>query len=256
MKMNPVILIPSRLASTRLPNKPLSLIHNIPMIVHVWQKAVASGIGPVYVAAAEKEIIEVIENAGGKALLTDPNLPSGTDRIASILDQLDPYNKHDIILNIQGDLPLLDPVSISKLADIFASCSDADMATLVAPIDPFAHEERESPHVVKAVVSWFDNQIDKSKTIGRALYFSRHLVPYGEGPFYHHVGLYAYRLDALKKFVSLPPSPLEVREKLEQLRALEAGMNIMVGLIDHAPHGVDTPEDLKRVRYIVGDSYE
>jgi len=236
--MNPILLIPARLASTRLPAKPLALIGGVPMIVRVLRQAEAAGLGPVAVAAGEAEIVTAVENAGGRAVLTDPGLPSGSDRIHAALEMLDPEGRHDVVVNLQGDLPALDPGQIRAVAKALQD-SGADIATLAAEItDP---AERDNPSVVKAVVAW-----DPSGRLGRALYFTRATAPGGEGPLFHHVGLYAYRRAALARFVALPPSPLETREKLEQLRALEAGMSIAVARVDSVPLSVDTPADLTK----------
>ena len=236
--MNPILLIPARLASTRLPAKPLAAIGGVPMIVRVLRQAEAAGLGPVAVAAGEAEIVTAVENAGGRAVLTDPGLPSGSDRIHAALEMLDPEGRHDVVVNLQGDLPALDPGQIRAVARALQD-SGADIATLAAEItDP---AERDNPSVVKAVVAW-----DPGGLLGRALYFTRTTAPGGEGPLFHHVGLYAYRRDALARFVALPPSPLEMREKLEQLRALEAGMSIAVARVDSVPLSVDTPADLAK----------
>ncbi len=241
--MNPVLLIPARMASTRLPAKPLADIAGLPMIVRVWRQAKAAGLGPVVVAAGEPEIVTAIENAGGQAVLTDPDLPSGSDRIWAALQILDPDAKHDVVVNLQGDLPALDPMQLRAVVQALSQ-SGADIATLAAPIDNDA--DKVNPAVVKAVVAW-----DASGQLGRALYFTRATAPAGEGPLFHHVGLYAYRREALESFVALPPSPLETSEKLEQLRALEAGMSIAVARVDEAPLSVDTPADLERARKIL-----
>ncbi len=241
--MNPVLLIPARMASTRLPAKPLADIGGIPMIVRVWRQAKAAGLGPVVVAAGEAEIVAAIENAGGQAVLTDPDLPSGSDRIWAALRMLDPDAKHDVVVNLQGDLPALDPDQLRTVVQALKQ-SGADIATLAAPIDNDA--DKANPAVVKAVVAW-----DASGQLGRALYFTRATAPTGDGPLFHHVGLYAYRREALESFVALPPSPLERSEKLEQLRALEAGMSIAVARVDEAPLSVDTPADLERARKIL-----
>lgn len=242
LSSNTAIFIPARMASTRLPGKPLADIGGKPMIVHVWEKAHAAGIGPVYVACAEQEIAAAVEKAGGKAVLTKPDHPSGTDRIYEALLQVEKESgqKIEIIVNVQGDLPLLDPHYITLAAEMLSSAG-ADIGTLAAPIT--RAEELTSPHVVKPVLA-----INAERTGGRALYFTRSTAPYGEGPLYHHIGLYAYTRLALERFVSLPPSPLEQREKLEQLRALENTMHIEVGIVGGVPLGVDTPEDLAYVR--------
>jgi 3-deoxy-manno-octulosonate cytidylyltransferase (CMP-KDO synthetase) len=241
--MNPILLIPARLASTRLPAKPLADIGGVPMIVRVLRQAEAAGLGPVAVAAGEAEIAAAVQAAGGQAVLTDPDLPSGSDRIHAALEKLDPDRRHDVVINLQGDLPTLDPAQIRAVAAALAD-SGADIATLAAEIvDP---AERDNPSVVKAVVAW-----DRDGKQGRALYFTRATAPTGEGPLFHHVGIYAYRRDALTRFVNLPPSPLELREKLEQLRALEANMSIAVARVDSVPLSVDTPADLERARKIL-----
>lgn len=241
--MNPVLLIPARMASTRLPGKPLADIAGQPMIVRVWARAMAAGLGPVVVAAGEEEIVAYVEKAGGRAVMTDPNLPSGSDRIWAALKAIDPKGGHDVVVNLQGDLPALDPGQLKTVVEALAK-SGADVATLAAPIDNAADET--NPAVVKAVVAW-----DAEERLGRALYFTRTTAPGGEGTLYHHVGLYAYAREALESFVALPPSPLEQREKLEQLRALEAGMSIAVARVDEAPLSVDTPADLERARKLL-----
>ncbi len=239
-----MIIIPARMASTRLPGKPLADIAGAPMIVRVMQRAAAAGVGPVYVACAESEIKDAVEAAGGTAIMTDPDLPSGTDRIRVAADIIDPDKTFDTVINVQGDLPTLDPGAIVTALDVLTG-SGADISTLaVATDDP---REISDPNVVKAVIS-FDNE--KS---GRALYFTRASAPGGSGPVWHHVGLYAYRRAALDAFCALPPSPLELRERLEQLRALEAGMTIAAGIIDSSPEGVDTPDDLDRARLTFKD---
>jgi 3-deoxy-manno-octulosonate cytidylyltransferase (CMP-KDO synthetase) len=243
--MNPIVLIPARLASTRLPAKPLADIAGVPMIVRVWRQAVAAGIGPVVVAAAEREIAAVIEREGGSAVVTNPALPSGSDRIFEALLAFDRPRHHDIVVNLQGDLPAIDPIHIRSVVETLA-VTGADIATLAAEIDDVA--DFDNPNVVKAVVAW-----DEGGTRGRALYFTRTRAPHGEGPLFHHVGIYAYKRDALTRFVNLVPSPLELREKLEQLRALEAGMTIAVARADEVPLSVDTPADLEKARAVLGD---
>ncbi|MGV8995681.1 MAG: 3-deoxy-manno-octulosonate cytidylyltransferase [Parvibaculaceae bacterium] len=237
---NPIIVIPARMASTRLPGKPLADIAGKPMIVQVWARAMEAGLGRVIVAAAEREIADAVVAAGGEAVLTAPDLPSGSDRIWAALKAVDPEGHHKVIINVQGDLPTLDPALIRTAADALER-SGADLSTLACEIR--VEEERTNPNVVKAVVAL----APKAKS-GRALYFTRATAPTGEGPHYHHIGLYAYRRAALERFVSLPPSPLELREKLEQLRALEAAMLIEVALVDTVPLGVDTPADLEKAR--------
>jgi 3-deoxy-manno-octulosonate cytidylyltransferase (CMP-KDO synthetase) len=241
--MNPVLLIPARMASTRLPNKPLADIAGVPMIVRVWRQAMAAGLGPVVVAAGEADIVAAIEAHGGRAVLTDPDLPSGSDRIWAALQKVDPEGAHDVVVNLQGDLPALDPEQLKTVVAALKR-SRAEIATLAAPIDNEA--DKRDPAVVKAVVAW-----DAGERLGRALYFTRATAPSGGGTLYHHVGLYAYGREALESFVALPPSPLEQREKLEQLRALEAGMSIAVAHVDEAPLSVDTPADLEKARKIL-----
>ena len=240
--MKPIVLIPARMASQRLPGKPLADIAGVPMIVRVWRQAVAAEIGPVVVAAAEREIVQAIEAAGGRAVLTKPDLPSGSDRIFAALELIDPAGQHDVIVNLQGDLPDLDPRYVKRVADMLSD-PGVDIATLAAEIDNAS--DRDNAAVVKPVVAWQGN-------VGRALYFSRATVPTGAGAHFHHLGIYAFRRAALARFVALPPSPLEMREKLEQLRALEAGMTIMVARVDSVPLSVDTAADLERVRAILG----
>ncbi|WP_201862336.1 3-deoxy-manno-octulosonate cytidylyltransferase [Microvirga soli] len=239
---DPLVLIPARMAATRLPNKPLADIAGEPMIVHVWRRAMEAGIGPVAVATDAPEVAEAVTRAGGQAVMTRADHPSGSDRIFEAVEKLDPEGRHDVIVNVQGDLPTVDPAaiaaSISPLSD-----PQVDLATLVAIIR--RDEERTNPNVVKMVGS------EVSPGRFRALYFTRATAPYGDGPLYHHIGLYAYRRKALKRFIDLPPSPLELREKLEQLRALEAGMRIDAVLVDDVPLGVDTPHDLERAREII-----
>jgi 3-deoxy-manno-octulosonate cytidylyltransferase (CMP-KDO synthetase) len=234
----PVVLIPARLGSTRLPGKPLADIHGEAMIVHVWRRAVEAGIGPVAVACAEVEIAAAVSAAGGCAVLTSPDHASGSDRIFEALETIDPEGAFDAVVNLQGDLPTVDPAVIRAvpLAD-----AAVEISTLAFEITDAG--ERDDPNVVKAVIS-----PEPGGRRGRALYFSRTAVPGGPGPLYHHVGLYAYRRAALQHFVALPPGALEVRERLEQLRALEAGMRIDVALVDRVPGGVDTPADLERAR--------
>ncbi len=241
--MNPVTIIPARMASTRLPGKPLADIAGEPMIVRVWRQAMKAAVGPVLVAVAEPEIAGAIERAGGRAVLTDPALASGSDRVYAALQTADPDSCFDAVVNLQGDLPAVDP-SVLRLVIELLVTSGADIATLAAPIDDAS--DFDNPNVVKPVVAW-----DASGVSGRALYYTRARAPAGEGPLYHHVGIYAFTRLALARFVSLPPSPLESREKLEQLRALEAGMHIQVARIDAVPLSVDTPADLERARKLI-----
>jgi 3-deoxy-manno-octulosonate cytidylyltransferase (CMP-KDO synthetase) len=242
--MRPIVVIPARMASTRLPGKPLADIHGKPMIVHVLDRAREAGIGPVAVAAAEPEIVEAVRAAGGIAVLVADDVPSGTDRINLALASLDPTGEHDVVVNLQGDLPTIPPAQLRAVLAPLAT-PGVDIGTVVAEIT--SEEEAQAPSVVKCACAF-----PPGRAVAPALYFSRVPVPSGEGPLWHHIGLYAYRRDALARFVALPASPLETREKLEQLRALEAGMRIGAARVDHAPFGVDTPADLERARAILG----
>ncbi|MDX2225289.1 MAG: 3-deoxy-manno-octulosonate cytidylyltransferase [Rhodospirillaceae bacterium] len=239
-----LIVIPSRLKATRLPDKPLAMIGAEPMIVHVWRRAVAAKAGPVIVAAGDAEIADVIAKAGGQAVLTDPALPSGSDRVYAAAQAFDPAGKYQILVNVQGDLPTLDPrivaASIVPLAQ-----PRFDIGTPVARI--VLDEERTDPAVVKAAVGFAPGE-----TVAAALYFSRNCIPSGAGDHYHHIGVYAFRRAALKTFVGLRPTGLELRERLEQLRAMEHGLKIGAVLVDTIPLGVDTPADLDRARKLLG----
>jgi 3-deoxy-manno-octulosonate cytidylyltransferase (CMP-KDO synthetase) len=239
----PILIIPARMASTRLPGKVLADIHGKPMIVHVWQRAIESGIGPVLVACDDPAIVDVIEKAGGQAVLTDPAHPSGSDRIWEALNAQKGGDDYDAIINVQGDLPLIDPKAIRTAYDLLQNPT-VDIATLAVEIKTEA--EKTASQVTKAV---FD--LEDSATHGKALYFSRNPAPSGVGALYHHVGLYAYRREALAQFVKAKPSSLERREKLEQLRALALGMHIEVGVIDTMPMGVDTHDDLEMARKLL-----
>ena len=238
--MNPIVVIPARMASTRLPNKPLADIHGRPMIVHVLARALAAGIGPVAVACGDADIAEAVRAAGGVAVLTDPALPSGSDRVHAALASLDPDGRHDVVVNLQGDFPTLPPEQLHSVLVPLADPS-VDIGTLVTAIADAA--EAATPSVVKAACAFAEGQ-----QVAPALYFSRSVIPWGEGPRWHHIGIYAWRRAALARFVALPPSPLERRESLEQLRALEAGMRIACARVAHAAFGVDTPTDLARAR--------
>jgi 3-deoxy-manno-octulosonate cytidylyltransferase (CMP-KDO synthetase) len=240
---NPVVLIPARMASTRLPDKPLANIAGLPMIVQCLRRAEEADVGPVVIACAEAEIADAVHAAGGRAVLTDPDLPSGSDRIHAALEIFDPDGVHDAVVNLQGDLPTLEPNVVRACVRVLDDPS-VDISTAVCAITK--ESERENPNVVKAVLA-----LTKGARIGRALYFSRATVPTGPGDHFHHIGLYTYRRDTLAQFVALPASPLEQREKLEQLRALEAGMRIDAALVDTVPLGVDTPTDLERARALL-----
>ena len=234
------------MASTRLPGKPLAEIGGRPMIVHVLDRAREAAIGPVAVACAEEEVAEAVRRAGGVAVMTDPSLPSGSDRVQAALATLDPQGAHDVVVNLQGDLPTIPPVQLRAVLTPLAD-PGIDIATLVAPVADA--EEAHAPSVIKAACAF-----DHGRAVSPALYFSRVAIPSGDGPLWHHIGVYAYRRAALARFVSLPASPLEQREKLEQLRALEAGMRIACARVDHAPFGVDTPADLERARRILSEA--
>ena len=239
-----LVLIPARMAATRLPGKPLLDIGGVPMIVHVLRKAEAAQIGRVAVATDTAEIATAVATHGGEVVMTRPDHPSGSDRIFEALEKLDPHRKAEIVVNLQGDFPTIAP---GNIRDVLPPLADpaVDIATLAAEIH--TEEEASNPNVVKAVGS----PIGARRL--RALYFTRARSPHGEGPRYHHIGLYAYRRPALEHFVKLPPSPLEQQEKLEQLRALEAGMRIDVTIVDTVPRGVDTPADLETARRILAE---
>ncbi len=238
--MNPILLIPARMASTRLPHKPMADIAGLPMIVQCYMRAAESGAARIVVACDSPEIKAAIEAVGGEAVLTDADLPSGSDRIYAALQTLDAQQNYDVVINLQGDMPTLDPSIIASVLKPLNAHAQCDIATLAAKI----HDEADctNPAVVK--IARAEN--------GRALYFSRSLIPANAGVHYHHIGIYAYRRAALETFVNLPPSPLELREKLEQLRALEAGINMFVEVVDTVPLGVDTPEQLEHARGILG----
>ena len=235
-----IVVIPARMQASRLPGKPLADIHGRPMIAHVIDRARKAEIGPVMVAAADPEIVAAARAAGAEAVLTDPALPSGSDRIMAALRTVDPAGAYDVVVNVQGDLPTIRPSAIRAALAPLANPS-VDIATLVAAIE--RDEERVNPNVVKAILA----------SNGRALYFTRATAPTGPGPLWHHIGLYAYRRAALERFVALPPSPLEQREKLEQLRALEDGMIIWAAIVDDVPLGVDAPDDLERARDLLNE---
>ncbi|MEH2479432.1 3-deoxy-manno-octulosonate cytidylyltransferase (CMP-KDO synthetase) [Nitrobacteraceae bacterium AZCC 2146] len=238
-----LVLIPARMAATRLPGKPLLDIAGLPMIVHVLRRAEEAGIGRVAVATDTPEIADAVKAHGGEAVMTSADHPSGSDRIFEALTKLDPAGRIDTIINLQGDLPTILPDDIRAVVTPLADPS-VDIATLAAEIR--TEEEHTNPNVVKVIGSRIgDRRL-------RALYFTRATAPWGDGPRYHHIGLYAYRRAALERFVGLSPSPLEQREKLEQLRALEAGMRIDVAIIDTVPGGVDTPADLETARRSLG----
>ncbi|MCX8506901.1 MAG: 3-deoxy-manno-octulosonate cytidylyltransferase [Alphaproteobacteria bacterium] len=239
-KLNPIIIIPARLAATRLPNKPLADIHGQPMIVHVWRRAIEANIAPVLVACDHESIAAAIRAVGGQAVLTDPDLPSGSDRVYAALMQIDAAGMYNCVINLQGDMPVFAPELLPELLRCLRK-TDADIATLAALFaDP---AEAENPNKVKIALSRMVNS-----DFYRAHYFSRAAIPHGTAPRYHHLGIYAYRRAALTRFIALPPSDLEKSEKLEQLRALADNMTISVAVVDTIPIGVDTPEDLIAAR--------
>lgn len=238
-----LIVIPARLAATRLPNKPLADICGTPMIVHVWRRAMAADSGRVVVATDSEEVREAIGDAGGEAVMTRADHASGSDRVYEAVCRVDPDGDAEVIVNLQGDLPLLDPALVKASIAPLAK-RGPDIATLAAEIrEP---SERDNPNVVKVVGS----PLAEPGRL-RALYFTRATAPWGEGPLYHHIGIYAYRRVALERFVALAPSVLEIRERLEQLRALENGLRVDVALVDTVPVGVDTPADLERARQLM-----
>lgn len=241
--MTPVVIIPARLASTRLPGKPLADIGGQPMIVRVMRRALDADVGPVAVACGDAAIAAAVEAAGGRAVLTDPDLPSGSDRVQQALARLDPEGRFDVVVNLQGDVPTIDPAVIRAALDPLTDPA-FDIGTLVAPIAD--ETEAATPSFVKAACAFAPGA-----TVAPALYFSRAPIPWGEGPRWHHIGIYAYRRAALARFVALPESLLERREGLEQLRALEAGMRIGCARVAHGPFGVDTPADLERARSLL-----
>ena len=240
-----LIVIPARMASTRLPGKPLADIAGEPMIVHVMRRAQAARLGAVVVATDSEAIAACVEKAGGRAVMTRADHVSGSDRIFEALETADPQQRAVIVVNVQGDLPTLLPADIAAAIGPLADPA-VDIATLAAEISRV--EERSDPNVVKLV----GTPVAERRL--RALYFTRATAPSGEGPLYHHIGLYAFRRAALARFVALPPSPLERRERLEQLRALEAGMRIDATIVEGVPLGVDTPEELERARAILASS--
>jgi len=240
--MVPVVLIPARMASVRLPGKPLADICGEPMIAHVFRRAVEAGLGPVFVATDDARIVAAVKAAGGSAVLTRRDHPSGSDRIFEALERLDPVHAHDVVVNVQGDLPTIEAAALRACLAPLADPA-VDIATLATPIR--RKGESDDPNVVKAI----GTEVAPGRL--RALYFTRARAPWGEGDLLHHIGLYAYRRGALERFVRLPPSPLERRERLEQLRALEAGLRIDIALVEAAPLGVDTESELERARALI-----
>lgn len=239
--IRPIIIIPSRLESTRLPKKALKLINGKPMIWHVWSNATKANIAPVIVATDSKEIQDIITKNDGNAIITNKEHTSGSDRVYEALTKYDAEENYNIVVNLQGDMPFFDPNLLKKL---LSKVGNEDIATLVCEATP---SEIINPNVVKAVISWDD----KRKDLGNALYFSRSSVPYNAEFYWHHIGVYAWKRNSLKNFISLAPSKLELIEKLEQLRALENGMIIKAVKVDENPIGVDTQKDLNRIKQIM-----
>jgi 3-deoxy-manno-octulosonate cytidylyltransferase (CMP-KDO synthetase) len=244
--MSAIVLIPARMAATRLPGKPMAEIAGLPMIVHVWRRATEAGVGRVVVATDDLAIAAAVELAGGEAVMTRPDHANGTLRIHEALANL--RSDADIVVNMQGDIPTVSPTAVQAALAPLAE-PEVDMATICAVIT--REEERTNPNVVKVVGSPA-NLTEEDANILRVLYFTRATAPYGDGPLYHHIGLYAWRRQSLDRYVRLQPTPLEQREKLEQLRALENGMRIDAAIVDEVPLGVDTPADLDRARQILG----
>lgn len=247
--MRPIVIIPSRLGSTRLPGKALADIHGVPMIVHAWRRGVEADIGPVVVAAGDQAIVDAVRDHGGRAILTDPNLPSGSDRAHAALTLFDAENLYDTVVVLQGDLPTIAPAVVRTTLEPLAVIADCQIATLATEI--VSAEELAAPSVVKIALA-----INWGESMGRAVYFSRLPIPAGDGPHYHHIGMYAYRRQALARYVALPRGSLEQRESLEQLRALEHGMRIDVSIIKTEPLGVDTAEDLERARSLLSSQIQ
>jgi 3-deoxy-manno-octulosonate cytidylyltransferase (CMP-KDO synthetase) len=243
--MNPIILIPARMAASRLPGKPLALIGGETMIARVLRAALEADLGPVAVAVGDVEIAATVTAAGGRAVLTDPALASGSDRIVAALAVIDPDGRHDVVINLQGDMPFIDPAAPRACAGLLEREAGCDIATLVAPES--SPEDRANPDVVKAILA-----LAPDGASGRALYFTRSIL-YGDGPVWRHVGVYAYRRAALARFSAAPPSPLERRERLEQLRALELGLSIHAAIVPAAPISVDTAADLEAARALAGE---
>ncbi len=244
--MTPAVIIPARMAAQRLPGKPLADIGGVPMIVRVLRRAESADLGPVVVAAGDAEIVDAVEAAGGRAILTNRALPSGSDRIQAALSAIDPSGRYDAVINLQGDMPFVSPEVLQACADLLARSPDCDISTVVT--NEASPADRTNDAVVKAVLA-----MAPDGRSGRALYFTRSTL-WGDGPVHRHVGVYGYRREALERFTAAPPSPLERREKLEQLRALELGLRIYAAVIDQAPLAVDTPADLEAARRFVRET--
>jgi 3-deoxy-manno-octulosonate cytidylyltransferase (CMP-KDO synthetase) len=245
--MHPVVVIPTRLGSTRLPGKALTDINGSPMIAHVWRRGMEADIGPVIVACGDQQIVDVIQDHGGRAVLTDPTLPTGSDRAHAALRIADPHDTHDVVVVLQGDLPTIDPLTVRATLRPLRRDMDVSIATLATEIDDPL--ELQAPQVVKIALA-----IKPGDSVGRAIYFSRAVIPAGAGKHYHHVGMYTYRREALARYVGLPRGVLERRENLEQLRAIEFGMRIDAAVIDTEPLGVDTLADLERARELLAEA--
>ena len=246
-QVRPIVIIPTRLGSTRLPGKALTDINGQPMIAHVWRRGIEADIGPVVVACGDQQIADVIDGLGGSAVLTDPSLPSGSDRAHAALQIADPDARYDTIIVLQGDLPTIDPATIAATLEPLERDAACDIATLATEIED--QLELQAPSVVKIALA-----VSPGDNIGRAVYFSRFVIPAGAGKHYHHVGMYTYRRQALARFVSLPRGVLEQRESLEQLRAIEFGMRIDARVIRTEPLGVDTLADLERAKLLLSIS--
>ncbi len=240
MSIQPIVIIPARMGARRLPGKPLADIGGVPMIVRVARQAVHAGVGPVLVAAGEAEIAEACHAAGIDAVLTDPDLPSGSDRIMAALEMVDPTGRHDAVINLQGDIPFIAPSTIQACEHLLRGESSCDIATVAAP--EASRADRSNPDVVKAIVA-----MTPGRPGGRALYFTRSTL-YGDGPVLKHVGIYGFRRAALERFTAAPQSALEKRENLEQLRAMELGLSIWAAVVEHTPLSVDSPADLEAAR--------
>ncbi|OYX34692.1 MAG: 3-deoxy-manno-octulosonate cytidylyltransferase [Caulobacterales bacterium 32-69-10] len=243
--MEPIVIIPARMGASRLPGKPLADIGGVPMIVRVARQALRAGVGPVLVAAGEPEIAEACRAAGVDSILTDPDLPSGSDRIMAALKTVDPTGRHDAVINLQGDIPFIAPSTIQSCEHLLRGESSCDIATVAAP--EASPADRTNPDVVKAIVA-----MTPGRPGGRALYFTRSTL-YGDGPILKHVGIYGFRRAALERFTAAPPSALEMREKLEQLRAMELGLSIWAAVVEHTPLSVDSPADLEAARAAAKD---
>jgi 3-deoxy-manno-octulosonate cytidylyltransferase (CMP-KDO synthetase) len=245
--MRPIVIIPTRLGSTRLPGKALTDINGQPMIAHVWRRGIEADIGPVVAACGDQQIVDIVVGLGGRAILTDPALPTGSDRAHAALGLVDPEGRHDVVVVLQGDLPTIDAATVKATLAPLERAAACEIATLATEIDDPL--ELQAPQVVKIALA-----VQPGETIGRAVYFSRAVIPAGIGKHYHHIGMYTYRREALARYVNLARGVLEQRESLEQLRAIEAGMRIDATVIQTEPLGVDTLADLERARILLSTS--